>query len=513
MSQRITIGLAVLVLAVGLLALAPDSIARRVSVFDQLDLLVDVRHEIVQNFVEEPDQEQMVESAVRGMIESLEDPYTVYISPEELEPFDKQVRGTFSGIGAEVTIDEKLNRLKIVSPLEDSPAWQSGVMAGDIVLDIEGESTEGMTINEAVAKLTGQEGTDVTIRVRHENGEEQVITITRAQINIQTVKGIRRNAENQWDFMLDEDQQIGYVRLTQFTQKTVEELRDALAQLDEQGAEAMILDLRFDPGGLLDAAVSVSDMFLDGGQRIVSIKGRSTPERVFESTDAGTVTDIPVVVLANENSASASEIVTGALADNDRARFIGTRTFGKGSVQHIRMLEEGRGAIKLTHAHYYLPSGRNIHRRPDAEVWGVDPEDGFYVPMTTEEVREMIKVRREGDVLRSDNGDAGDITMSPEWIRDTLKDPQLAAGLEAMQGYLETGDWPKVGLSGVDELTKLQRREVLRAQRDLLQERLLEIQEELASLNQQAPDQMVPDDAVEEADAQGAEADPAGDEE
>jgi len=498
MSKRITIGLAVLLLLVGLLALAPDSIARRVTVFDQLDLLVDIRHEIVQNFVEEPDQEQLVESAVRGMIDSLDDPYTTYISPEELEPFDKQVRGTFSGIGAEVTIDEKLNRLKIVSPLEDSPAWKSGVMAGDIVLDIEGESTEGMTINEAVAKLTGPEGTDVTIRVRHENGDEQKITITRAQIDIQTVKGVRRDTENRWDFMLDDQAKVGYVRLTQFTQKTVEELRDALEQLEANDAEALILDLRFDPGGLLDAAVDVSDMFLDGDQQIVSIKGRSTPERVFESTDEGTVTDIPMVVLANENSASASEIVTGALKDNGRAKFIGTRTFGKGSVQHIRMLDGGRGAIKLTHAHYYLPSGRNIHRQPDAEVWGVDPANGFYVPMTTEEIRAMIKVRREGDVLRRTNGDAGVERITPEWIEQTLKDKQLSAGLEAILGYLDNSEWPEVGLSGVDELTKLQRREVLRAQRDLLQERLLEIEGELASLNEAAPEPMTPEDAVQD---------------
>jgi len=486
MSKRITIGLAVLLLLVGLLAISPDSIARRVSVFDQLDLLVDVRHEIVQNFVEEPDQSQMVEAAVRGMVESLEDPYTTYISPDQLEPFDKQVRGTFSGIGAEVTIDEKLNRLKIVSPLEDSPAWKSGVMAGDVVLDIEGESTEGMTINEAIAKLTGPEGSDVTIRVRHENGEEARITITRAQINIQTVKGIRRNAENHWVYMLNTEHKVGYIRLTQFTDQTVQELEKALAQLEQEGAEALILDLRFDPGGLLDAAVKVSDMFLDGGQRIVSIKGRSTPERVFTSTQDGTVTDIPVVVLANENSASASEIVTGALLDNGRAQFVGTRTFGKGSVQHVRVLENGQGAIKLTHAHYYLPSGRNIHRRPDAEVWGVDPAEGFYVPMNTEAVREMIKVRREGDVLREKDGQPVKTSLSPEWITENLKDPQLAAGLTAAIGYLDNNEWPTVGLDGVAELAKLQRREVLRAQRDLLQDRLEEIADELENLDEMA---------------------------
>lgn len=476
----------VVVTAVVLQWLTPISMAKLgQSVFDQIDLLVDVRHEIVRGYVEDPDEKKMVETAVRAMVASLGDRYTVFLTKEELEPFDKQVRGTFSGIGAEIDIFD--NRLRIVSPLEDSPAWKSGVMASDIVLEIEGESTEGITVTEAVSKLTGPEGTQVTIRVRHDSGDEEEIVITRARISVQTVRGFKRDGDNHWDYMLDPINHVGYIRITQFTGNTTEGVRQALDHLISHGARGLILDMRFNPGGMLDAAVGVSDMFLTADKRIVSIKGRSVSERVHRSTDGGTIAPIPLVVLANEASASASEIVTGALLDNKRGVFIGTRTFGKGSVQQVRMLENGQGALKITNAYYYLPNGRNIHRREDKDVWGVDPDEGFYVSMSFEQMRKMIDIRRESPLLRAGGSDES-LVVTPQWIEDELADLQLAAALRAVQGKLDTGDWPIVGQSGADELVKQSQLANLIRQRDLLNERLDLVKYEISKLDDPDPD-------------------------
>lgn len=449
---------------------------------DQLKLLTDVRYDLVAGYVTEPDQQKMVQAAIRGMIESLGDPYTAYLDPEDLEGFDRTVRGSFSGIGAEVDLLD--GRLHIVTPLEDSPAWRAGVMAGDIVLEIDGQSTEAMELSDCIKLLIGEPGTEVTILVRHESGEEQSITMTRAVINVQTVRGFRRNAEHHYDFMLDPVHRVGYVRLTQFSEKTAQELRAALQELTKQNVQALVIDLRYDPGGLLQAAIEVSDMFLPEGKTIVSVEGRSVPRQVYSSTDDTLMPSLPVVVLANEASASAAEIVTGALSDNDRALFVGTRTFGKGSVQQVKMLESQQGAIKMTNAYYYIPSGRLIHRRDDSEVWGVDPSEGCYVPMSPQQQQEMIEVRRDTDTIRRSNGSSdAQSPVTPQWIDETLKDPQLAAALRAALGKIETGAWPAVGESNTEELVKASKRATLVMRRDLLRDRLDEVQRELTALD------------------------------
>ncbi len=487
MQKRLTIAVIALISVINLAVWAQDQpepeTALKTDWGKQVDLLIDIRSEIVGEYVEEPDQQAMIEAAVNAMIGTLKDPYTSYLPPREIKHFNKAIRGSFSGIGAQINVDE--GQLRIVTPLEDSPAWKAGILAGDAVLEIDGKSTEGITVNQAVERLTGPEGTPVRVKVRHEDGKTQEITIIRARINIQTVKGFLRGDDQKWDYMIDPKNKIGYVRLTQFTQPTAGKLRAALKELKDQGAKGVILDLRFNGGGLLTSAQQVSDMFLPADKRIVSIKGRKVNERVLKSSDDGTVIDhdVPVVVLANEGSASASEIVTGALHDNGRAKFIGTRTFGKGSVQQVKMLDVGLGALKITNAYYYLPSGRNIHRRESKETWGVDPDDGFYVPMDVTQVREMIEKRRDIDVLRKDGPqEGGDAAVTPESIRKDLADPQLAAGLEAMLGKLKTGDWPKVGKGNADDLAKETRRAALKRQRDLVTKRLEEIDAQIAKL-------------------------------
>ena len=456
-----------------------DAWARSGDAFDQIDLLVDLRHELATEYVDEPDQQQMIEGAIDGMIEALDDPYTQYFPIEEFQQFNESVRGEFFGIGAEVTIEN--NRLHIVTPLEDSPAWESGVMAGDTVLEIDGQDTLDLDINEAVKRLKGPAGTDVKIKVRHASGEEADITITRAKIEVQTVRGFGRDAEHHYDFMLDPNNKIGYVRLTQFSERTADELEEVLTQLKSQGMKGLILDLRFNPGGLLEAAVRISDMFLGQDQTIVSVRGRVVPEKIFKATGDTLFPDLPVVVLANPFSASASEIVAGALSDNDRALFVGERTFGKGSVQQIKMLEGGQGALKITNAYYYLPSGRNIHRRTHKDNWGVDPSENAYVAMDAEQRRAMLEARREHDTISDDNGQALS-AITPQSLRDELKDSQLAAGLEALLGKIDSGSWPAVGESNASALAVAAERDNLNRQRELLEESLVEVSAKLAEL-------------------------------
>lgn len=494
--QHLNLALTALVTASILLIAGRTLALRNTGVLDQLNLIVDVRNEIVDRYVETPDHDELIESAVRGMIDSLDDNYTEFFNLGEMEDFNRTVGGEFSGIGAEVNI--KNGQLHIVSPLEDSPAWKAGVMSDDIVLEIDGiptievfgdaRSNRGKLQN-AIELLLGDSGTLVKLLVRRASGAEAHIEITRARINVPTIKGIHRDTEGHWHFMLDEVNKIGYVRLTQFTKQTDVDLREALDQLIEDDVQGLILDLRFNPGGLLESAVLVSEKFLSEEKRIVSVKGRSVDEQMHDAAESALLPEIPMVVLANEVSASASEIVTGALADNGRAKFIGTRTFGKGSVQEVRMLANHRGKpigmLKMTNAHWYTPNGRNIHRKSDAKVWGVDPEDGFYVPMSPDQIRKMIEIRRDSDILKDTNGNSRLPTITPEWVENDFGDLQLAAGLRSILGKIETGEWPIVGISGVDLQVKLTQREAQRRRRNLLQEELQRVEETLAELDEE----------------------------
>jgi carboxyl-terminal processing protease len=246
----------------------------------------------------------------------------------------------------------------------------------------------------------------------------------------------------------------------------------------------LILDLRYNPGGLLDSAIRISDMFLDHGV-IVSTKGRGgAHERITKATAEGTLPQFPIVVLVNEGSASASEIVSGALKDNDRAIIVGTRTVGKGSVQELMKLDGEAGAVKLTTIYYYLPSGRNINRHDDKDVWGVDPTDGYYVPMSVDERKEMIKVRREGDIIKGAGGDdEGDAKVTPEWLADSLKDIQLGAALKTMLAKLTDGQFIPVGKPNATLLAFITERDTLTRRREMYEERITAIDKEVKRLN------------------------------
>jgi carboxyl-terminal processing protease len=481
--------------------------------------LVEVHNQVARFYVEPPDEQKMLNGAIQGMLNALEDPHTTYFTPEELETFETHTRGTFSGIGAE--IDARGEFVTVVSPLEDSPAFEAGIMAGDIILEINGESAEGISVEEAVQRITGEEGTEVILKVRHLSGEEEKITIVRRQIEIQTVRGFQRDETGHWDFLIDPSRDIGYIRIAQFSAPTFDAFEQAINQLQIHGLRGLIIDLRYNPGGLLDSAKRISDRFLGNGA-IVSTRGRYPGSEVkYEAQPANTLPDFPVVVLINEFSASASEILAGALKDNDRAIVIGTRSVGKGSVQRLQRLDNDAGGLKMTTSYYYLPSGRNIHRHPDSEQWGVDPSDGYYIPMSDEQRIEMLRVRREGDVLKDENNGAHvDEQITPQWIEQELLDPQLAGALQAMIARLESGDFELVGQSNATLLAHIGERDRLEQRREIVVDALAEIDEELARLNELilhgetveiAED--AAGDAEEELEPQVAPASPAADDE
>jgi carboxyl-terminal processing protease len=327
------------------------------------------------------------------------DPFSSMIWPSDLEEFNKTTQGEFSGVGIQIQTDED-GSLKVVSPLEDSPAYKAGIKAGDIISKIDGKNAKGITLNQAVKTITGKSGTTVTLTVRSPGGVVKDYPIERKTIKVASVKGWLHRPGGGWDYFVDSSNKIAYIRLTNFTKSTTDELAKAADELKAKGAKAMILDLRYNPGGLLSAATEVSDKFLQDGL-IVSTRAdrEGTPNSptfaAAEKTDDEIA--LPLVVLVNQYSASASEIVSGALKDQNRAKVVGERTFGKGSVQMLFPLSSRQAYLKLTTSHYYLPSGKCIHREENSQEWGVDPD--LTIEMTPEQMRAAIDARQDLDVL------------------------------------------------------------------------------------------------------------------
>lgn len=422
------------------------AVARRDYSF--FDPLVAVKAVVSQRYVDVPDEAAMQLGAINGMLEVLNDPYTEYVPPTATREFNKDLTGDFVGIG--VSIVTRDGWLTVVTPLEDTPAFRAGIMPDDRIVEINGKSTQGLTGDECVALLTGEPGTDVGIVV--ERGAERMpITITRERIIARTVKGFhweKAGASGTWKYLIDPARKIAYVRLTQFTPTSAGEFAEALTAIGADHGEirGLVFDLRFNPGGVLGDAIEIADLFLKEGV-IVSTKGRAVPEEVSRAVEPGTLPDFPIAVLVNGASASASEIVSGALAENNRAIVVGTRTFGKGLVQAVVPIPQSRGAqLKITEQRYYLPSGRSLNRGDDSTEWGVDPTDGFYVPMTDEQLVELVRARRQEEQLGRTATAADQARWSdPEWIVDYLKDPQLAAAIKAVQARIDTGAWTPTG--------------------------------------------------------------------
>lgn len=480
-----TIGPALLiVLFAALLVQLPMAIADRNSLYSWFDTLLDIRNLINERYVDVPDEQAMQKAMIDGMIRSLEDPHTVFVPPADERDFNKDLHGTYVGIGAEVNVVEGF--LTISTPMDDSPSLEAGVMAGDVVLEINGSSTFKVPINESINLLLGKAGTTVKIKVRHLDGHEQDLTITRRRIVARTVKGVRREGQA-WNYWLDSEVGIAYIRLTQFTDSTMDELKAAFNQIQQGDLNGLVFDLRDNPGGGLSTAIQVSNLFLTKG-KIVSMQGRSGKDhgKSWSAESRNTLPYFPMVVLINEGSASASEIVAGALQENSRAKVLGSRSFGKGSVQEVHELPYKRGTLKITAARYYLPSGRNITRKKDSIVWGVDPDAGYAVPMKDAVYRTMLIARREYEIIRKEVNHEGQDWSDPNWIQENISDLQLAAALEAIQTRLKGEDWPIVGQDnpGILALDKESTR--LLSDRERIMQRLELVEERLSEINELA---------------------------
>ena len=399
-----------------------------VTVSEAMDL-------ITFNYLEDVEYRELYENAMHGMAENL-DPYSSYISPGEYQRFKEELDQEFGGIGILVEFNRETNRLVVMSPLFDTPAARAGVRAGDVIMAIDGRDTSGISFRDAVELIRGKPGEPIRLTILHLGEQSPVeVSMERAIIPIESVLGDGRRPDGTWDFQLQDDSRITYIRLINFGENTVKELTQVL-----QGRKtgALILDLRDNAGGLLDAAVGTCNMFLDEGT-IVTIRGRDGGVRnTFEADGAPLVrSDVPMAVLVNHFSASASEIVAACLQDHERAKIIGQRSWGKGTVQNVIQLEGGRAALKLTTASYWRPSGKNIHRLKDAkdeDEWGVRPNPGFDVKVTDEQADGIRQRRRQKDIgakpeAKPDKPQSKEATDPPD-------DPQLRKAVEYLQQQL-----------------------------------------------------------------------------
>jgi len=359
-------------------------------------IYTDVLKLVEDNYVEPTDPKKLLYGSLRGLLSSL-DPYSTFFTPEEFKEFTSETQGEFGGLGMEVTMEN--NKLLVVSPIEDTPAFKAGIKPGDWIVEIDGEPTDKMTLFQAVKKMRGKPGTKVTLTIFRKGVEKPFkVELVRDLIKVKSVK--TKELENG---------KIGYIRLTQFQENSAEEFEKALKSFKNK--EGIIIDLRNNPGGLLTSAVSIADMLLPKGKLIVYTQGRDpkNKEEFYSQSDPIVDKKIPIAVIVNKGSASASEILTGALKDNNRAIIVGDTTFGKASVQTLIPLPDGSG-VKLTVAHYYTPNGNLIMNK------GITPD--IIVKVSEEEEAERAKAEREAKM----NGKEVEI-----------KDPQLEAAINAIK--------------------------------------------------------------------------------
>ncbi len=406
-----------------LMAASPQGIAASSDTYRQLDLFGDVFERVRSDFVEEVDDGDLIEAAINGMLSSL-DPHSSYLNAKRYRDMQVQTRGEFGGLGIEVTMENGL--VKVVSPIDDTPAFHAGVKAGDLVTHIDDEPVLGLTLAQAVDKMRGPVDSVIVITVARRNADKPIkISITRAIIKIQSVR-----------FRAEED--VAYVRITSFNEQTESGVKKAMTKLRaDLGADyiGLVLDLRNNPGGLLDQAIAVSDAFLDQGE-IVSTRGRRNEDtKRYNAKRGDLAAGKPIIVLVNGGTASASEIVAGALQDHRRALVLGTKSFGKGSVQTIIPLGS-HGAMRLTTARYYTPSGNSIQAK------GIIPD--IVVEQARIETLDQTNRRSEADLrghLENDNGDEDSAAKDEDEDKvEAPEDYQLARALDLLRGLSLLGD-------------------------------------------------------------------------
>jgi carboxyl-terminal processing protease len=403
--------------------------AASTDTYRNLNLFGDVFERVRSDYVERPDDSKLVETAINGMLAGL-DPHSSFMDAKSFRDMQVQTRGEFGGLGIEVTMEDGL--VKVVSPIDETPAAKAGIQANDIITHLDDEAVQGLTLNQAVEKMRGPVNTKIKLRVMRKGQDKPVeISITRDIIRVRAVRSNQQGDD------------VAYIKLTQFNEQTTDGLKKAIADLTAQipadKLKGYIIDLRNNPGGLLDQAISVSDVFLERGE-IVSTRGRNVEETQRFNARAGDLTKgKPIIVLVNGGSASASEIVAGALQDHKRATVLGTRSFGKGSVQTISPLGAGNGALRLTTARYYTPSGKSIQAKgivPDIEVLQDVPD----------ELKARSDTKGESSLRGHLKADGEEQTGSQSYIPPDPKDDKaLKMAADLLRGTVTNSAFPPSG--------------------------------------------------------------------
>ena len=323
--------------------------------FNRIDWL-EVRQQLLSKEYSSPEEAY---TELRNALEKLNDPYTRFLDPKQYERLTNQTAGELSGVGMQLTLDEKTRQITVVNPIKNSPAMEAGIQSGDRILAIDGESTQGMTVEKAAEKIRGRVGTSITLTISRDEAQQFDLTLTRARIELEAVR-YRLNTEG--------DRQIGYIQLQEFNSHAAEQMQEAIKELLAQNVDGFVLDLRGNPGGLLRSSIDIARMWVDSGAIVSTIDRHGKSQEIRANHTA--LTDLPTVVLVDDNSASASEILAGAMQDNKRAMVMGTRTFGKALVQSVFSLSDGSG-LAVTIAHYYTPNGTDISQKgvtPDISI-------------------------------------------------------------------------------------------------------------------------------------------------
>ncbi|QEL20395.1 S41 family peptidase [Limnoglobus roseus] len=438
------------VLASGLMLRFASASLPKDKDYERMRLIADVLAEVEKNYVEPLDdarKQKLVEDMLNGGLRRL-DEHTMYFNEDVLSEFQTQSQGEFGGVGFIMALDNgNAKHIVIKTPLPGGPAYDAGLQAGDQIVRIEDKSTEGMKTEEARKLILGKPGTKVNITVlRRGAAQPEAITLTRALIEQPVVSGLARdpNDPTKWDYIADPVNKIALIRVSGFSGKTTKELKVALDQCEAAGAKAYILDLRGNPGGLLNEAIDVADLFLAGGG-IVTTKVRDST-RSWTAKDDGKpyekATERPMAVLADQGSASASEIVAAALQENGRAVVIGQRTYGKGSVQKVFDLPEG-GAVKITTEVWLTPAGKHFHRvqtAKETDSWGVEPDPGMKVDLTEEQMKNYVIMLDQLNVIPGKPGVAPKVPPlppRPDWtLPANYKDPVAEKGMEYLRKKL-----------------------------------------------------------------------------
>ena len=429
----------------------PTEIEAKLKLATDLDeekltlLLAEVRQVLGKR--EDLDKHKDIDFTLQQMLRNL-DPYTTYIDPEQLERFKQETQGFFTGIGIQIRKDNVSDRLLVVTPIKGSPAYKSGLEAGDIITTVTREvdsngdpltpaeviDTKGLLLSDAVKKILGKAGTKVKLTVERD-GKPVTVEITRARIETESILGVQRMQDDEWNYIIDEKNKIGYLRLTSFQRNSFRDMAAVMEELTKKhGIKGFVLDLRFNPGGLLDSAVKISDLFIDDGL-IVSIRPRVGLETKFTGFREGSLLDFPMVCMVNGLSASGSEIVSAALQDHKRAWIIGERSYGKGSVQNIQPFDGGE--VKLTTASFWRPSGKNLNKSSttgkDEDEWGVTPDK--VVPLTPKERDDLFEAQHNAEVIRRGK--------APKEAPKEFKDKQLEVALDYLREQINTAKLPK----------------------------------------------------------------------